>query len=313
METRAQKKVIHSLYILFFLVCTQSTSVFAIEQQVVTVDPAFQEVTLKEKDTAVPFFLTYANTTDSPQYVEFFPIDIKQIGENGEVAFIDKPQVGDKVSAANFIKLSTSSAILQPGMNQKIDFRVENFQSLGPGGHYGAIIARFSPLGSEGKQMVVPGVSSFVLVRKVGGERYSLSLVQESLLPTTFLSTVPKEIRLMFENNGNIHVVPRGTIEITDLFGRMISRGIINDGSLFLFPGARRQFSTPMYSVKKALPLMLYTLKVSGESEPGDIPYFTQTSFVVIKPLTAIITLLSIGGIVAALWKLKRKRGKKSV
>lgn len=278
-----------SFYLIFAV-----TRVSAVTTQGISLEPAFQELTLNETDAAITGAIQLHNDTDTQLPVELLAFDIQQIDTNGNISFIEKPDASNTFRVAEFIIFEKNSFILEPKSKTEIPFKVQNSPDLSPGGHYGTIIARFQLESGETDQKVFPAISSLVLLRKMGGEQYHISLSEVSNLPSFLALNIPKKINLIFTNDGNIHTIPHGTIKFTDMFGNMIYKGIINEGSTFVLPKNQREISINLQKLKATLPLMFYTVSIQGKTRPGEIPYNWETSFFYISPLVIGIFLATI-------------------
>ncbi len=246
--------------------------------------------------------VTIRNNTTSRQHVTFSPIDIRSYSEDGAIAFVEKPTDAGEFTLASFVRIATKSAELMPGEAREIPVRILNSDSLSPGGHYAALIASFTQDNAHSFGRVVPAVTSVLLVRKTGGERYGVSL-RSFEFPPVVTTTLPKTIAFRLENTGNTHGTPRGVIEIFDLTGRIVAKGIVNEESAILLPESRRQIRVEIKPVDQIFPIMLYRLTLSGRLEPSDVTYTTKASFILVKPAALL------GGIVIfslILWTLIR-------
>jgi hypothetical protein len=275
----------------------------------IRIEPLYLELTVSDEVQTESKTVWIENLTASEQKLEVSAIGVKSQDTDGNVAFVDSPFAAGTSNTVTFLQFSTSSATLAPGAKLAVQVSAINSQSLSPGGHYGAVVSRFVPKGeAKPEPQVLPGVSTLVLVRKTGGERYHISLsdVDQSNGLITF--TFPTSVRLTFSNEGNIHVVPHGTIEITDLFGRLVSKGIINDGSRIVLPESRRIIAQSLYSVAPRLPIMLYHTSIRGTTTPGDVPFFRDFYFIFVHPLAlalCVFVFFTLLIVISKLWRRK--------
>ncbi|MBP7768606.1 hypothetical protein KA082_02105 [Candidatus Woesebacteria bacterium] len=262
--------------------------------QGVSVEPAFQEIEIKANDTTVEGNIIITNAADFDQTLTVTALDINQTDANGNINFIDKPDSSNPFRIADFIAFKNTDRTVPAHTSKEIPFVINNTQELSPGGHYGAIISRFESSAKSGTQQVLPALSSFVLIRKIGGERYQLSLRSVHGVPAISLQ-IPQKIELLFENNGNIHTTPYGTLKIIDIFSKLRYKGSINEGSLIVLPQTQRQIENTVQSLGLSWPLMIYTLQIQGMSRPGDVPFFTEVSFLYISPFMCLGLLIGLG------------------
>ena len=271
---------------LFLLIGTQ-----LVHAAGVVVEPAFQFVTLSNEQNQAEIQVRLTNQTDTPQVFKLSTIDIRQLDEAGRVGLIDKPIADNQYALAEYLQLAEEQIELAANQTHEIAVTVQNNTNLSPGGHYGAVLAEVVTSGAAGEQVVVPAVSAIVLVHKVGGELFHLNL--KSVVVPEFWFVLPKSIQLQFENHGNVHVIPRGQVQLVDLLGRRVAEGTINEGSLVIMPETQRQVSVSLAPRSWAIPFLPLTLQVSGSTDLGNLQ-FSQSVIVGYLPLVTLIGI-SVG------------------
>lgn len=284
-----------ALILLFFLLLSifyRTPRTFAQTSQGLSLEPAFQEIVINTDQASVTAEMTITNPSSTPQEIELFAVDIQQLDELGNIGFIDKPQGNDQWRVAEFITFPNSEITINPNEQTRITFLVTNSNDLSPGGHYGAVIARFKDFGDLEEQKILPALSSLILLHKTGGEQYSIALRDVGNLPTSFSFFIPQKVILTFENNGNIHTTPYGTVIFKNIFGKEDYKGIINESSSFILPATRRQIPVTVGKIGQWYPFMLYTVEIQGKTRPGDVPYMNTTSYLYISPIGIILVIL---------------------
>lgn len=281
-------------------------------QSAISITPPFQEVLLTASESAVSASILITNQTDQLQNFEIYPVGISQVDSQGNVTLSDKPQSGSDTSLAADISVLEPTVTIPAGGQKEVVFTINNSLNLSPGGHYVSLITRMLPPQREeiSGQSVLPALSSFLLLRKVGGEQYNLFL-KTVTFPTRLLwFKLPTVANLTFENQGNVHTIPRGQVTVVDLFGRNVAEGTINEGSHFVLPRAQRELPVQIRRIRSSWPLMVYRVTVTGESDPGGVT-FGQTSFSFYISQSAGIALIfaAVVGSVIAVW-LRRRRQK---
>lgn len=205
-----------------------------------SVSPAFQEVEILQSDDKKEFFIKISNNTGNIQEVNLEAVDFENSTEPGQIIF-PGDQSSDfvkKYGLVSWIKLEKNVIVLNPNSEEKISFTIENRDTLSPGGHYVSIMATVGGKINESISSSVglkQSIASLVFVKKIGGEIYSMELKKITVPKVIF--SLPEKINLEFENTGNIHVVPRGTIEIFSPFGKILGKGVINRDSAKILPG----------------------------------------------------------------------------
>jgi len=272
------------------------------------ISPFSQEVTIARDQTSIPFSIDVKNTTGSPAVFRISVLDFGTLDESGGVAFLGSSD-NLKYSLASWVTLSNDTLVLAPGETEKVTGTIDNKESLSPGGHYGAVFFKIEDSESmqSGEQSPVafdPSFASLLFVRKNGGEVYGLDLNRTDFTPGLF--SLPDTIRERFQNTGNVHVFPRGTAEVTDPFGRLVSKSIINTESGIILPESFRLFPGTFFSVAPVFVPGRYTLSVNYRYD-GKIDVVSRRSTFILVPPPFIGA--SIFGISASIiFRNKRKK-----
>jgi hypothetical protein len=205
----------------------------------------------------------------------------------------------------------TSEVTLEPGEVRSVKVRIENRESLSPGGHYGALVFKtVSPVKPDIPSVTINQIfSSLVLVKKTGGAVYGLDLVSVEHPDQRFsfgATVVPR-----FKNPGNVHVVPRGEASVTDPFGRLVYRGVINEGSAIILPETFREFPFKLFPVEKAFVPGPYVLTLKYRYDGEDtFETWSKRSFFFPPLLTSILAALFTLSLVA--FGVLRRRGRRT-
>lgn len=216
------------------------------------VAPGLQEVVLNEGDQEAVFETVVSNSSESAADFRISTVDFGALDESGGVAFLGRTgQETYAYSLSKWMSVDKTDITIPPGGTETIKATIKNSDDLGPGGHYGAIIVaakQDAQLANDSVAML-PGASTLVLLKKIGGEVYDMQI--DSVKTNTSLLRVPQSAALRFENKGNVHVVPRGTIELTDPFNTILARGVINEQSAFILPETHRVIDVPLQFSKQ--------------------------------------------------------------
>ncbi len=297
------------LSVIAFYLLSISSLVYAQEKKGIEVFPAYTEVTLEGKDDEEKIEFTYINHTENPIILEFQPLDFRS-DPNGIINFFEH-QEGYQYSLSSFLSLESSSISLNPKEERKLIVSVKNREDISPGGHYAAIMAKILDNDPEKASNIVPSLNALILLRKSGGEIFKASLT-DSNYPTSFITfSYPFSLQIGFRNEGNIHIIPYGTVQIKDIFGRNLYQGVINGSSNIVMPESRRQVPVELHAVDFSLPISLNTLKVEGKDSLNKITYSKTYRFLYINPFSSILILLPIG--LGLLFLRKRRKASAKV
>jgi len=300
-------KVFIVLILLFLLLPSHS---FA-QEQGIRISPAFLDITLDPSQTKKDIPIEIENLTSQPVQLSLSAIDFRQANENGGIDFSGIDSQDYSYSLASFISFESTSVTLQAGEKDTINVEVTNRADLSPGGHYAAIVGQTTNVEEEGRSASVkPAVSTLILLRKTGGEVFSISLL-ETNWPKTFMLNFPNnQLKLLFQNEGNVHLIPYGTVSIKDIFGQEITRGSINNASSIIFPEARRWVDVKLAPFNYRIPVSFVTMEIKGRDSIDKTTFVYQQTALLINPIMLTVLSMSlIGGFI--LYRKKKKKNDK--
>jgi hypothetical protein len=266
-------------------------SAHAVSDGTVTVNPAYLEVSLQNPEQEKSFTIGYTNSGRRTISLEISAIDFKQQNERGGISFLGEQGNVYSYSLSSFLTFATNNLILEPNATEELLVTVKNRQDLSPGGHYAAIIAKVSSE-SDTPNVISPAVSSLIFMRKIGGERFNLSIrsIDWPDMPVVF--QMPQTTEAVFQNEGNIHVVPYGRIDVKDMFGRNIYKGILNNTSAIVMPETRRVIPITFTRLAWMMPISLNTMQLEGSDLLKKTNYTYQETFLYINPISLLFLLL---------------------
>ncbi len=283
-----------------------------------TVSPAFQDVRIKANQPGVPYVLQLSNNTPADQSFRLNVVDFGALDEQGGVAFLGQPatELEHEYGLASWMKLEKDTVIVPAGKSVQIPVTIENRPTLAPGGHYGAVLATAAT--DTGRSIDEPRVgikqvlSSLVLAVKEGGAQQNLMLVSQK--SDAGWAHLPTRVEHRFQNVGNVHLIPYGTVEVQDLAGRVVARGALNQESAVVLPETPRRYKTPLVSVGSAWLPGQYRIVTTYRYDGSSATKVLNTSFWyaggLVVWLIIIFVALAIGGFIWwwRWWRPKRKR-----
>lgn len=233
--------------------------------------PGLKEIELHEEQRDVSFEVTVSNSTDSRADFRLSTVDFGALDESGGVAFVGRSgQEAYAYSLSQWMKLDRSNISVEPGKTEVVKVTIVNNDNLSPGGHYGAVLAtsRSDDQFRGDSVAMLPGASTLVLLKKLGGEKYSLDI--DSIKANKSFFDVSRQASIRFHNKGNVHAVPRGTIELSGTFGGVLARGVINEASSYVLPETYRQIDVPLRFSKQPWLPGRYTMEVTWRYDGTD-------------------------------------------
>jgi hypothetical protein len=278
---------------LFF---TNKTSADAKQQSPkgITLSPALVQATVQSTESEHQIVFHITNNEPTHQNIKISTADFNTLDESGGLVFVgtNPTHLQKKYGLAEWITLPNTSLSLEPGQTAEISATITNQSTLSPGGHYGALMLTLndsSQSATQNKVAVQPIATSLLFVNKVGGDTHRLKLTTVNSNHNIF--KLPRDITLRFYNDGNTHLIPRGTIEITDPRGKLVAKGVINENSNLLLPETYRKFSVPLKQISNSVFPGKYKITTNFRFDGYDQIRTYQTSQFLLTPLLLLFVL----------------------
>lgn len=138
-------------------------------------------------------------------------------------------------SLRDYLKPELSEFTLTHGQRIILPIEISIPEDAEPGGRYGTVIVATSPPKIEEGEVKEPRPTVAVISRlanlffvRVKGEVIENGFLKEFKSERKFYEKGPISFQLLFENNGNVHLTPYGTIEIFNLVGNKVGELEIN-------------------------------------------------------------------------------------
>lgn len=298
------------ILICLFLLSFFPARVYGVENSL-TLSPAYIDVVVKEaqEEKEISFYIT--NNTVKPISLDLFSIDFQQKDELGTIGFLGKDTKDYSYSLSSFLSFKNPNVEIAPGEKEKIDVIIKNREDLTPGSHYAAVVAR-QRIEAGQKPAVSQAISGLVYVTKQGGERYNLSFKKFSYPSSLVSFAYPSTAFLTLQNDGNTYLIPYGTVEIFDMFGRKIQKGTINTSSSRVFPQSIRQIPVYFKEINFSFPISVNTLKIQGRDLMNKTKFSYSEVYVYINPW-AILLVVLIPLIIVVYRRVIKKRIRKQI
>ena len=186
----------------------------------ISISPVTFELTANPGDVLVNKIKIY-NSGASTIAVKMEAEDFKAVGEVGEV--VVAPEEEMTYSLKRWVQTDPTEFILGPGEQKFVTFTISVPENAEPGGKYGSVLA--STLGVSGPDItgaaIAQKLGALVLLR-VSGEVTESLTVKDFTVPD-FLEHGPVPFTIRFENQGTVHVRPRGFVTVFDWRGRKVT------------------------------------------------------------------------------------------
>lgn len=294
------------LPIVFIFLACQSSDVFAAEN--ISVTPQISRIDLAQDAPETEFI--YTNNTGSPIELSFSIQDFKELEDRGVPGFLEEKDAKNyKYSLSSWVTFDKKTMLLNPGERGTLKVLIDKTR-LTLGGHYASVLAEMKQAES-GKEVKLRAVlASLLFVRATTGyerEEGKISFFG----PQREFPEFPDQFIMRFQNTGNVETIPYGIVEIKDLFGRKVAKGIVNDGSLIALPESIRRYDVPIQRLVRFLPIGFYNATISVHFGKDNKTLYSNSRFF---SQGSIDFRLVLGGVIIisiVLFVIRRRFGRK--
>jgi hypothetical protein len=302
--------------------------VFAMTVYIAGVLPAFAQEALSVTITPPLFQLTVGpgeswsssvkvvNNNSYPVSYAAQVVDFEAQGETGQGKFVplietfaNEPKSGD--SLGSWIEISKDPITIEAGESAQIQFTVRVPESADPGGHYAAIMIGPSSEDREsGSHMKVSSFVTSLLFVRIKGEVVESGRIREFGTERTLYQRPEANFVLRFENTGNTHLRPQGSITLYNMYGKERGQVLINEKSNFgnVLPRSIRKFQFSWSGEESLLDIGRYSAVVTlGYGENGKQNTSATTYFWVVPLVPVSITLgIALFFLLLMTWLIRR-------
>lgn len=209
--------------------------------------PARKEIIL-DKDRSASFELSILNRTGATQEYDLEINDIRG-SQDGEQGF----EIGDYSDFSHALKqyilLNDERIILESSQVAHIPISINFPKENIAGGYYAMVFVSQKNLASSGETKVSPRLGVPLLV-KIAGAENPIGQLKDFRVLTNLNSNPNFDLRLYFENSGNVHLMPEGKISIYDMFGKLLAQKEIT--KFYSLPGSYKMVKGAWDSTSQA-------------------------------------------------------------
>ncbi len=226
-----------------------SVPAFAQESLSVTVTPPMFQLTIGPGESWSSNIKVVNNNTYDVTYAPQV-VDFEAQGESGQGKFVpliesfaSEPRSTN--SLGSWIELSTEPFTIKAGKSADVPFTVHVPENADPGGHYAAImIGPKEEDSATGSHMRVSSFVTSLLMVRIKGDIIESGRIREFTTDKTLYQKPEANFALRFENTGNTHLRPQGTITLYNMWGKERGQVLINESSNFgnVLPRSIRKF-----------------------------------------------------------------------
>ena len=227
------------------------------------------------------------------------PVNFEARGEDGSARFIPMVEGGTGgVISAEWINISRGPYKVPAEGGVDIPFTVSVPDDATPGGHYSALLVGIEPADEQTQESVVR-VSSLVSVLfllRVEGDVVESGHIREFGTDSRWYDKPEARFVVTFENTGNVHLQPRGVIEIYNMWGNQ--RGVIpvNTRGQFgnVLPNSSRSFAFRWEGDGSLFEAGKYTANVTLAYGADGSRYVSETVGFWVLPIVPFLIVLGV-------------------
>ncbi len=288
----------------------------SVELHGITVSPAIEYIKLKQNQDNTSFITTITNHTKTGVIVTPTTRDFTASSDGRKLTFVKNNESSSTTHGlSDVIQVTAPNTILEPGKSVEIPVKIENANSLAPGGHYAAIIFGVKSAGSENSKIVSvrEAVSCLVFLNTFSGGTQTTKV---AAFPVNgFTTSLPQNANIVLANTGNTQTIPRGYVQITGPGGKTVVQGIINVDSSMILPGSKRLFPVALSSHGNRTIFGVFHEKLYYRHDGQEKYMLYDQKFFYVNVLLCFVALLAVlaaGVLSYFVFKLIRKKIKRT-
>ncbi len=229
------------------------------QQKGITVSPSIAHIDLATDPAE--YTLTYTNNTGANINLLLSVQDFSELEGTYQVNFLNQKDAANyKYSLSSWISFENNNLQLNPGEKKSVKIFIDK-DRITKGGHYASILAEIQQPENKHAINVKPALSALLFVRASTGKEIEEGKISD-FKPLRDGIEYPDAYIVMFENRGNVHVIPYGLIQIYDPLGSLVAKGSFNTYSLDALPESIRRYDTKVTTYQKILLPGIYTARI---------------------------------------------------
>ena len=312
------RSVAHALVIALMVVVWFAGTVpaFAQESLSVTITPPLFQLTIGPGENWTSSVKIVNNNAYEVSYLPQI-VDFEAQGEGGQGTFVpliesfaNEPERTD--SLGTWIEISKEPVVIPAGKSADVQFTVRVPENADPGGHYAAIM--IGPYTGDdqvqGSRMKVSSFVTSLLFVRIKGEIIESGRIREFTAEKSLYHVPEANFVLRFENTGNTHLRPQGSVTILNMWGKERGQVMINEKSNFgnVLPRSIRRFEFAWSGENNPFDIGRYSAVVTLAYGDDDKQNTSATTYFWVVPVVPVAITISAVMLIAALmmWFIRR-------
>jgi hypothetical protein len=230
------------LALMFVVGSMSSSTVFAQDGAGITMRPATIEEQIDPGQTKT-FSVTIRNESDTDQVYYLGRRDIVGVRDGSVPVYADEDIAPTAMDMSQWILLSTDSISVPARGETPIQFSVTAPQNAAPGSHFAGIFISVEPPKLRESGAAIGYEVANIITMRVAGEVNESATIRQFSTDNYLYGSPRVSFNVKIENDGNTLVRPTGPLQITNMFGKEVSGGLIfNEAAAAVFPGDTREY-----------------------------------------------------------------------
>ena len=213
-----------------------------------SVSPSLIDVSVERGET-IEESISVINTSKSDQIYYLDVIEFTAREEGGEPQFISSQESHSE--HLDWFSFESDTVVVPAESIGDITFDLLVPPNIQSGGYFAAVTVSQSPedLISSNGALIEAKIAVLVLITVEGDTVETAQLLDfGSDMSGAFLSTPDVDAIYRIQNQGNVHILPVGTIKVTDIFGRTIAESDANISLGRILPESTRVYQVQVSS-----------------------------------------------------------------
>lgn len=190
------------------------------------------------------------NTNPYDLIVSTEPVNFQSDGEEGKGKFV--PLLGQnpqeqQTTLAGWMTVPDEPLLIEREQTAEVPLTVTVPEDAPPGGHYAAVLIGNSNVNrdQENGSVSVTGSIAALVFLNIAGDVVEKGRIRDFYAEKSFYQEPEVRMSLRFENQGNVHILPRGDVTIYNMWGKKRGYVAVNQKTDFgnVLPGSVRRFA----------------------------------------------------------------------
>jgi hypothetical protein len=251
--------------------------------------------------------ISITNESASNMKIYIFLRDFTADGEEGSPKLLTPGSNQGSYMSSWISDYEVNGVDIGPGASHNFNFKITVPKEAGPGGYYGALVFGTKAedirtnSGDKGAASAISQQAGALLLLQVPGDANEAASIRDFFTDKSVYN-MPFNVNFTtrVENQGNVHIKPRGVVQISNMFDKEVATVKVNDIAANVLPKSVRKFGSSWadktgFGRYKATLAMTYGAPVenggNGQQSLTSVTYFWVIPWKIVA-FTALALLL---------------------